>query len=352
MGNDFGRHNPTVTKFLLQDQKRGKNFVTVVHVFEPRRLRGTHVTRCSRTYISTHTFLHHANMSTAVQTPPTRPPPSEMRIKKLEELKRAQQENKTYTSTDMKLDEDTESPVTQCKTPLSMPMSYTDVIPTVTIDVKEGRGGNIVSTPLFHHDGMGPVNMEVTLGPCRIRKSAFANPCFGKNGDLGTSKFATDPSKAKWSVMVDTPDVIEFVEKTCENILRAIYNSTQRDDKWDAVVGEKSVSEFVNGVTYPCVKTDSFSGDKYITLGRKLKTWRDMQYIRFWDDGEPPKNIRGTNIQQGAQIKCGCTFRAYAFSGKYGIALDLGEDVVLLPESPSKRKRDEDDTTDPKRQHV
>lgn len=278
-----------------------------------------------------------------------------MRIKKLEELKRAQQENKTYTSTDMKLDEDTESPVTQCKTPLSMPMSYTDVIPTVTIDVKEGRGGNIVSTPLFHHDGMGPVNMEVTLGPCRIRKSAFANPCFGKNGDLGTSKFATDPSKAKWSVMVDTPDVIEFVEKTCENILRAIYNSKQRDDKWDAVVGEKSVSEFVNGVTYPCVKTDSFSGDKYITLGRKLKTWRDMQYIRFWDDGEPPKNIRGSNIQQGAHIKCGCTFRAYAFSGKYGIALDLGEDVVLLPESPSKRKRDdsdEEDSTDPKRQHV
>jgi len=310
------------------------------------------VTRCSRTYISTHAFTHNSTMSTAIQTPSTHTQPSEMRIKKLEELKRAQQENKTYTSTDMKVDEDADSPVAQSKTPLVMPMSYEDVIPTVTVDVKEGRGGNIVSTPMFHHDGMEPVNMEVTLGPCHIRKSAFANPCFGKNGDLGTSKFSTDPSKAKWSVMVDTPEIIAFVEKTCEDILRAIYDSKQRDDKWDAVVGDKTVSEFVNGVTYPCVKTDSFSGDKYVTIGRKLKTWRDMQYIKFWNDGETPKNIRGTDIQQGAQIKCGCTFRAYAFSGKYGIALDLGEDVVLLPESPSKRKRDEEDTTDAKRLHV
>lgn len=293
-------------------------------------------------------------MSTALESTPTRPPPSEMRIKKLEELKRAQQENKTYTSTDMKLDEDTESPVAQSKKPLVMPMPYTDIDPVVTVDVKEGRGGNIVTTPMFHHKGEGSSNMEVTLGPCHIRHSAFANPCFGKNGDLGTSKFSTDPAKAKWTVIVDTPEVISFVEKTCASILRAIYHAKQRDDKWETVVGSKSVAEFVNGVTYPCVKTDSFSGEKYITLGRKLKTWRDMQYIKFWEDGETPKNIRGTDIQQGAHIKCGCTFRAYAFSGKYGIALDLGEDVVLLPESPSKRKRDdsEEDDNYPKRLHV
>ena len=287
-------------------------------------------------------------MSTTAMPAATRPPPSAMRLKKLEELKLAHAK-KSYVSTNTKMEENVDSPVPQSKTPLVLPPSWKDMVPTVTINVKEGRGGQLITTPWLHDKTKPPNNAEILLGPCRIRKSAFANPCFGKTGDLGTSKFSNDPAKAKWSVMIDDKETVEFVEDTTKRILRAVYHSKDRDDKWEEVIGEKSVTEFLDGVTYPCVKTDTYSGDKYFTLGRKLKTWQGAQYIKFWKHGDTPVNIHGNSIKQEQYIQCGCTFRAYVFQGKYGVALDLGKDVVLVPDpvsSPSKRKR-EDEEEDP-----
>ena len=146
-------------------------------------------------------------------------------------------------------------------------------------------------------------------------KSAFANPCFGKTGDLGT-EILKRPCQSKWSVMIDDKETAEFVEDTTKRILRAVYHSKDRDDKWEEVIGEKSVTEFLDGVTYPCVKTDTYSGDKHFTLGRKLKTWVRRSTSCF-KNGDTPVNIMATASNKNSTSSVHAHF-AYVFQGKYG----------------------------------
>jgi len=297
-------------------------------------------------------------MTTIAANTHTRPPPSDMRLKRLAALKKAAAEKKddSYISKSMKIDEKdaTISPVQQSDTPLSLPVDYQTLTPTVSIRVKERRG-DLSTDPVLHEEGTEIPDFKepfhVTLGPWRVRY----DPCFATGkGNLGKSDYSKTPKDARYTVSLEDVNqkssVISFIQDTCKSILRGIYHAKTRDSRWEEAIGEKTVTEFLQNVTYPCVKTDSFTSSQYVEMKRKLSTWQGPLYIKCWEDSDQPRNIRYTDIKKGSLIKCLCHFRPYAFNGKYGISLDLGEDVVLVPEAriehyfpSSKRKREDEE---------
>lgn len=184
----------------------------------------------------------------------------------------------------------------------------------------------------------------------------------GPDGNLGGT-YSKTPDKAKQTVTLrggcpvelkgyysdleskQQPEFFKWLKERITDMLTPCFY----DETWEDMTKDKDLEEFIQGATVSCMKLMRDEEDEDIECVHATRGITDFnkipQNVKFWKLNKEGSFdvIKKDFIPKGSMVQCGAVMKAYRFLDqekdeyKYGVKMELLEDMVLIA-MPSKKK--------------
>mgnify|MGYP001081791806 CR=1 FL=1 len=201
-------------------------------------------------------------------------------------------------------------------------------------------------------------SLRFALPPLTVKFSHLS-----EDGNLGKSEYTMNPKSARYTVTLErgVPGVLraampaleeeqkkafDLMDHASQEMLKFGYHS----DPWTDLVGDAEEDEFLAAANY--FHTHTYEDEEYkaFKLTKRLTDFQgNSQPPKFWKVNETGdyEIVEPKFIPNGSVVQCAASLRCYMIPNekKYGVSMDLEQDIILVYVPPDEVEEEEEEET-------